>query len=158
LIQFNSPDADLVIADNASTDDSVEFARKNFPFVRIIQLDKNFGFAAGYNKAIKQIASEYIVLINQDVAVTENWLTPLLKIMESDNTTAAVQSRIRAHNQKTHFEYAGAAGGWIDHYGYTFCRGRIFDSIEEDKNQYNTPAEIFWASGACMLVRKKVYE
>jgi len=158
LIKYPLADADIIVADNASTDDSIEFIQKNFPSVKIIQLKQNFGFAAGYNEVIKQIDSEFIVLINQDVAVTENWLAPMVKMMEGDERIAAIQPRIRAYKQPTHFEYAGAAGGWIDHYGYTFCRGRIFDAIEEDKNQFNTPTEIFWASGACMLVRKKVYE
>jgi len=158
LVQFQPADADLVVADNASADDSVTYIKANFPSVKIIQLEKNFGFAAGYNEALKQINSEFIVFINQDVAVTENWLPPLLKMIESDEKIAAAQPRIRAYNQKTHFEYAGAAGGWIDHYGYTFCRGRIFDSLEEDRNQFNTSSEIFWASGACMIVRKKIYD
>jgi len=158
LLQFQHEDSEIIVADNASTDDSVGYVRQHFPSVKIIQLEKNFGFAGGYNEAIKQITSEYVVLINQDVAVTENWLPPMLKMMEEDETIGALQPRIRAHLQRTHFEYAGAAGGWIDRFGYTFCRGRIFDAVEEDTNQYNTPAEIFWASGACMLTRKKIYE
>ena len=158
LLQFQSADSEIIVADNASTDDSVAYVRQHFPSVKIIQLEKNFGFAGGYNHAIKQITSEYIVLINQDVAVTENWLPPMLEMMERDEQIGAVQPRIRSHLQRSRFEYAGAAGGWIDRFGYTFCRGRVFDAIEEDTNQYNTPAEIFWASGACMLTRKKTYE
>ena len=158
LVQFQTSDSDIIVADNASTDDTVDYVRNNFPSVKIIQLEKNFGFAAGYNEAIKQIDAEFIVLINQDVAVTENWLTPLVRVMENDPLVGAVQPRIRAYVKPTHFEYAGAAGGWIDRYGYTFCRGRIFDEVEEDKNQYSSAEEIFWASGACMIVRKKVYE
>ena len=158
LLQFQSPDSELIVADNASVDDSVAYVRGHFPSVKIIQLDKNLGFAGGYNAAIRQINSEYIVLINQDVAVTENWLPPMLDMMEGDEQIAAIQPRIRSHLKRSHFEYAGAAGGWIDRFGYTFCRGRVFDAIEEDTNQYNTPAEIFWASGACMLTRKKTYE
>lgn len=158
LLQFQSPDSEIIVADNASSDDSVTYIREHFPSVKIIQLEKNLGFAGGYNQAIRQINSEYIVLINQDVAVTENWLPPLLAMMEHDEQIAAIQPRIRSHVQRSHFEYAGAAGGWIDRFGYTFCRGRIFDAIEEDTDQYSTPAEIFWASGACMLTRKKIYE
>lgn len=158
LVKYQPADADLVVADNASTDDSTDFVSKNFPTVKLFRLEKNFGFAAGYNEVIRQIDSKFIVLINQDVEVTENWLPPLVKMMEQDENIAAIQPRIRAFSKKNHFEYAGAAGGWMDHYGYTFCRGRIFDSIEEDKDQYNTSAEIFWASGACMLVRKTIYE
>jgi GT2 family glycosyltransferase len=158
LLQFQSADSEIIVADNASTDDSAEYIRQHFPSVKIIQLEKNFGFAGGYNQAIKQITSEYIVLINQDVAVTLNWLSPMVEMMEKDEQIAAIQPRIRSHLQRSHFEYAGAAGGWIDRFGYTFCRGRIFDAIEEDTNQYNKPAEIFWASGACMLTRKKIYE
>lgn len=158
LVKYQPDDADLVVADNASADDSADWVSKNFPSVKLIRLEKNFGFAAGYNEAIRKIGSDLIVLINQDVEVTENWLPPLVKMMESDERIAAVQPRIRSYQKKSHFEYAGAAGGWMDQYGYTFCRGRIFDAIEEDKNQYNTPAEIFWASGACMVVRKQVYE
>lgn len=158
LLQFQSADSEIIVADNASTDDSVAYVRQHFPSVKIIQLEKNFGFAGGYNQAIKQITSEYIVLINQDVAVTENWLSPMLEMMERDEQIGAIQPRIRSHLQRSHFEYAGAGGGWIDRFGYTFCRGRVFDAIEEDTNQYNTPAEIFWASGACMLTRKKTYE
>ncbi|MEO6167558.1 MAG: glycosyltransferase family 2 protein [Chitinophagales bacterium] len=157
LIQFQSADSDIVVADNASTDDSLSFLRENFPGVKIIALEKNYGFAEGYNQAIKKIDSEYIVLINQDVAVTNNWLSPLLSLIESDGKIGAVHPRIHSHLQPGHFEYAGAAGGWIDKYGYTFCRGRVFDSIEKDNNQYAQTAEVFWASGACMLVRNKVY-
>lgn len=158
LLQFQMPGTEIILADNASTDDSIAFVQANFPSVRIISLQKNFGFAEGYNQAIQQIDAEFIVLLNQDVAVTANWLAPLQAMMESDPQIGAVQPRIRAHLNRSYFEYAGAAGGWIDQYGYTFCRGRVFEHLEEDHNQYNQPAEIFWASGACMLVRKKVFE
>jgi GT2 family glycosyltransferase len=158
LVQFQSPESEIIVADNASTDDSVTFIRENFPEVEIISLTKNFGFAAGYNESIKQISSEYIVLVNQDVAVTENWLQPMVEMMERDVQIAAIQPRIHSHYNRGHFEYAGAAGGWIDRFGYTFCRGRLFDAIEDDHDQYNQPSEIFWASGACMLVRRKIYE
>ncbi|MBK9730192.1 MAG: glycosyltransferase family 2 protein [Chitinophagaceae bacterium] len=158
LLQFQSADSDIVVADNASTDDSVSFLLKNYPSVKIIRLEKNYGFAEGYNQAIRKIDSEFIVMVNQDVAVTENWLPPLISIMDSDHHIGAVHPRIHARLQPEHFEYAGAAGGWIDKYGYTFCRGRVFDATEKDHNQYAHTAEVFWASGACMLVRKKVFE
>lgn len=158
VVQFTPPEADVIVADNSSTDDSVTFVKANFPRVQILQLAKNFGFAAGYNEAIKEIDAEYIVLLNQDVAVTENWLPPLLEVMQQDPVISAVQPRIRSYLQKNYFEYAGAAGGWIDKYGYTFCRGRVFDFIEEDKGQYNDATTIFWASGACLLTRKSVYQ
>ena len=158
LIEFQAPDSTIVVADNFSNDGSVDFVRTNFPSVKLLPLGKNYGFAAGYNEAISRIDSEYIVVINQDIAVTKDWLPPLLAVMENDPAVGAVQPRIRAYLKPSYFEYAGAAGGWIDKYGYTFCRGRIFDSVEEDLNQYNEPSEIFWASGACCLVRKSVFE
>lgn len=158
LLQFQTDDTDIVVADNASTDDSVAFLQMNFPGVKIISLKKNYGFAEGYNQAIRKIDSEYIVLMNQDVAVSHNWLAPLTALLESDQDIGAVHPRIHAQLQPQQFEYAGAAGGWIDKYGYTFCRGRVFDVTEEDHEQFARDAEVFWASGACMLVRKKVYE
>ena len=157
LLQFQPADSDIIVADNASTDDSVAYLTTHFPSVKILQLEKNFGFAQGYNEVIKTLTHEFVVLINQDVAVTDNWLQPLLRAIESDEKIAAVQPRIRAHLQNEYFEYAGAAGGWIDRFGYTFCRGRIFDVIEKDVNQYDSEMEIFWASGACMLVRRNIY-
>lgn len=158
LIQNNPERAEIIVADNASTDDSVAFVKENFPTVRLLLLEKNYGFAEGYNQAIKRIDAPFIVLINQDVRVSDNWLPPLIEMMEQDLSIGVIQPRIHAHLQPSCFEYAGAAGGWIDRYGYTFCRGRVFDSIEEDSNQYPLPEEIFWASGACMLVRKIVFE
>jgi GT2 family glycosyltransferase len=158
VVQYQQADSDIVVADNASEDDSLIYLKKAFPSVKIIELEKNFGFAEGYNQAIRKIDSEFIVLLNQDVAVTENWLSPMVMMMEKDASIGAVQPRIRSHLQPAKFEYAGAAGGWIDRYGYTFCRGRIFDAVEADNDQYNEPAEIFWTSGACMIVRKKIYE
>ncbi|MBA2407666.1 MAG: glycosyltransferase family 2 protein [Chitinophagales bacterium] len=158
VVKFQQNGSDIIVADNASEDDSVNYVKKSFPIVKVLELERNFGFAEGYNQAIKKIDSEFIVLLNQDVAVTENWLSPLVTMMEMDAAIGAVQPRIRSYLHQNRFEYAGAAGGWIDKYGYTFCRGRIFDSIEEDIDQYNDPAEIFWTSGACMIVRKKIFE
>ena len=148
-----SPGADIVVADNASTDDSVAVLRESFPAVRLIQLDKNYGFADGYNKALEQVDAEYFLLLNSDVEVSDGWLEPLLSFMEQTPTAVACQPKILAYNNKTSFEYAGAAGGFIDRYGYPYCRGRLFDTIEEDNGQYNDVCRVFWATGAAMMVR-----
>ena len=152
-----SPDAEIVVADNASTDDSVAVVAKDFPGVRLIQLDRNYGFADGYNKALEQVDAEYFVLLNSDVEVTEGWLEPMLSLMEKNADVLACQPKILAYNNKTHFEYAGAAGGFIDRYGYPYCRGRLFDSVEEDKGQYDSPCRVFWATGAAMMVRSAAF-
>jgi len=152
------PNCQVYVADNASKDGSVEFLRKNFPQVPIIQLAQNHGFAKGYNLALESLEPDYFVLLNSDVQVPENWLEPLVELMERDPTIAAVQPKIRALNQPDYFEYAGAAGGWIDFLGYPFCRGRIFDSVEKDKGQYDQVSEIFWASGSCMTVRAPLFK
>lgn len=148
---------EVVVADNGSTDSSIEILKKDFPSVKIIRFEKNHGFSTGYNLALKQIDSEYYVLLNSDVEVTENWLNPLINFMDSNPIAAACMPKILDYNNQTHFEYAGAAGGFIDYLGYPFCRGRILSVIEEDKGQYDKPIEIFWASGACMFVRSKTY-
>ena len=148
-----SPDAEIVVADNASTDDSVAVVAKDFPGVRLIRLDRNYGFADGYNKALEQVDAEYFLLLNSDVEVTEGWLEPMLSFMEGNPNAVACQPKILAYNNKTHFEYAGASGGFIDRYGYPYCRGRLFDSVEEDKGQYDSPCRVFWATGAAMMVR-----
>jgi len=149
--------ADVIVADNASTDNSVAFLRDNFPTVKIIQNPDNGGFAKGYNLALQQIEAKYYILLNSDIEVTDNWIEPVIHLMESDTTIAACQPKILSFQQKNYFEYAGAAGGFIDHLGYPFCRGRIFQSIEEDKGQYDLATEIFWASGACMFLRATCY-
>ncbi len=154
----NADGCEIIIADNASTDDSIEFLKSAYPSVRLIQLPDNQGFAGGYNAALKQVSAEYYVLLNSDVEVTPNWIRPVIALMESNKLIAACQPKIRSFHQKTHFEYAGAAGGYIDWLGYPFCRGRIFDSYEEDLGQYNDTKEIFWATGACMFVRAKVFK
>ena len=150
-------DATVFVADNASTDDSVAFVTTNFPSVKIIVNTSNGGFAKGYNDALKQIDAEYYVLINSDIEVTQNWLSPIINIMDEDESIAACQPKILDYNNKDKFEYAGAAGGFIDDLGYPFCRGRIFDTLETDNGQYNSPIEVFWATGACMFVRAKQY-
>ena len=148
--------AKIIVADNGSTDNS-ESVVKKYSSVEFLPLKKNYGFADGYNKAIEQTNADWIVLLNQDVEVTEGWLEGLLNQISLHPKLGACQPKILSLNQRSHFEYAGAAGGFLDKYGYPFCRGRIFDSIEEDKNQYNNETEIAWASGACMLVNRNAY-
>lgn len=148
---------EIIVADNASTDDSVAFVKQQYPAVRIILLAENFGFAKGYNEAFKQVKADYFVLLNSDVAVAPGWIEPVIQLMESDNMIAACQPKILMENNPDVFEYAGAAGGWIDCLGYPFARGRIFDTCEEDKGQYNNAARVFWASGAAMFVRATAY-
>lgn len=153
----NSPEAEVIIADNASSDDSLKMLASDFPEIRTIVLDKNYGFADGYNKAFKQVEAEYLLLLNSDVDVPEGWLAPLLDFMESHPEVAACQPKLRAIKDRDSFEYAGAAGGFIDKYGYPFCRGRIFETVEKDLGQYDKNMEILWATGACMMVRAKDY-
>jgi hypothetical protein len=149
--------ADIIVADNASSDGSVEYLKSNFPTIRIIQHNKNYGFAKGYNLALEQVAADYYILLNSDIEVTTNWIQPVIDLLESDDSIAACQPKIRSYDEPQKFEYAGAAGGFIDKYGYPFCRGRMFLSIEEDNGQYNDTIEIFWATGACMFVRASLF-
>ena len=157
LVQYSKDDAEIIVADNASTDDSVSFLRSAYPEIRIIQNPTNNGFAGGYNLALSQVEADYFILINSDIEVTENWINPLINMMEQDKMIAACQPKIRSYYEPKKFEYAGAAGGFIDKYGYPFCRGRLFLSIEEDTGQYDDATEIFWATGACMFVRADLY-
>lgn len=147
----------IVVADNASADDSVSFVRQHYPAVEIIVLGKNYGFAEGYNRALAQVQADYYVLLNSDVEVTPGWIEPVITMMEADSTIAACQPKILSYNNKDYFEYAGAAGGWIDALGYPFSRGRVFDVLEKDNGQYNNACKIFWASGAAMFVSAQVY-
>ncbi len=149
-------EARIIIADNGSTDDSEEVVKK-FPTAEWLPLNHNYGFSEGYNQAIAQTNAKWIVLLNQDVEVSAGWLTSLLSFADQHQGLAACQPKIMSLNRQTHFEYAGAAGGFIDKYGYPFCRGRIFDTIEEDKDQYNNAIEIAWASGACLMVKRDAY-
>ena len=153
----NSPTAKVVVIDNNSTDGSKAFLESNFPSVELICLDKNYGFSDGYNLGIKEIKEEYIVLLNSDVEVTKGWIEPLEKELDENPDVAACQPKIKSFDQKEYFEYAGAAGGMIDMFGYPFCQGRILHHLEKDTNQYQEPREIFWATGACMMVRKSSY-
>lgn len=148
--------AEVVVIDNGSTDDSVNWVEQNFPGVTIVKNDENKGFSSGYNSGLKAINSELFILLNSDVQVTAGWIEPLIAAF-SDPKVVAAQPKILSYNQPTHFEYAGASGGFIDRDGFVFCRGRIFDAYEEDTGQYDTPTEVFWATGACLAVRSEQY-
>lgn len=149
--------ADVIVADNGSTDSSVELLRNEFPQVKVLEFSENYGFAEGYNRAIKETNYPYTILLNSDVATTDGWVNPLYEQMEANPNIGACQPKIRAYTNKSHFEYAGAAGGFIDCNGYPYCRGRIFDSVEEDKGQYDDIIPIFWATGAALMVRSELY-
>ncbi len=146
-------DVEIIVADNGSTDDSIAFLKQHYPDIRLILFEENMGFAKGYNEALKLIDSEYYVLLNSDVEVTPNWILPIIDIMEKEGQIAAIQPKILSYTDKSKFEYAGAAGGFMDKYGYPFCRGRLFDKVEEDYGQYDDTCDIFWATGACLFVR-----
>ena len=149
--------ADVVVADNGSTDGSVEWLQKEYPDVTIIAMHENHGYARGYNLAINELSHQYVVLLNSDVEATPDWLTPLLDYCESHPDVGACQPKLLSYRDKKAFEYAGAAGGFLDKYGYPYCRGRLFFTVENDEGQYDTPAEIFWATGACLFMRREVY-
>lgn len=153
----HSKDCRIIFVDNASKDESVKFVRENYPQIEVIQLDKNYGFTGGYNRALKQINAKYYCLLNTDVQVTENWIQPIINLMESDETIAVCQPKLLSFLEKNKFEYAGAAGGYIDYLGYPFCAGRVFDTIEEDKGQYDKVREVFWASGAAFFIKADLY-
>ena len=150
-------EVEVCVADNASTDASVQWLRNEFPAVRLIVLDRNYGFAEGYNRALEQVDAEYVVLLNSDVEVTPHWLEPLVTFMDAHQEVAACQPKLLDQRKKSFFEYAGAAGGYLDKYGYPFCRGRIFDVVEEEDGQYETSVPVFWVSGAAMFIRLKDY-
>lgn len=152
-----SKEALVAVADNGSADDSLQVLQSEFPQVRLLQLGCNYGFAEGYNKALELVDAEYFVLLNSDVEVTPGWLVPLLDFMESHPEAAACQPKILSNGNKSLFEYAGASGGFIDRYGYPFCRGRVFDTVEEDKGQYDDTCRVFWATGAAMMIRSRAY-
>ncbi|MBQ6688949.1 MAG: glycosyltransferase family 2 protein [Bacteroidales bacterium] len=155
--------AEVFVADNASTDGSYEMMQKSFPTVRTLRFETNLGFTGGYNKAFEEVnkgpdAPEYFLLINSDIEVTHNWLQPLIDHMDADMQCGACAPKLHSWQEKDMFEYAGAAGGYIDRYGYPFCRGRILKRLEKDYGQYNTPADVFWATGACLMVRSKAFK
>jgi GT2 family glycosyltransferase len=153
----HSGEADIIVADNGSSDDSIAVLKGEFPGVALIELQKNYGFCGGYNRALKQVKADYYVLLNSDVEVTPDWLLPLERILATQSTVAAVQPKILSYHEKSKFEYAGAAGGFIDLLGYPFCRGRILGYVETDEGQYNDEREIFWATGACIMIRSDTY-
>lgn len=153
-----SDSADLWVADNGSTDDSVEFVKKNFPEVKVLELEKNYGFAEGYNIAIRRTDYPFSILLNSDVEVTEGWTSPLVRLLEQRPEVGAVMPKLRSYRDREMFEYAGAAGGYLDKLGYPYCRGRVFDKIEKDEGQYDgEPIEIAWATGAALCVRTDLY-
>jgi GT2 family glycosyltransferase len=153
----HSQTVQIVVADNASTDDSVSFLKKNYPAIRIIQNTTNVGFAKGYNDALSKVDADYFVLLNSDIEVTTGWIKPVIDMMEADHSIAACQPKLLSFQHREKFEYAGAAGGFIDKFGYPFCRGRLFQTTETDAGQYDDSREIFWATGACLFVRSDVY-
>lgn len=157
IINFSVNQAEIYVADNASSDNSINFIKQNFPTVKIIENRSNGGYAKGYNDALKHIEADIYCLVNSDIQVTKNWLTPILSTFQTAPNTAIIQPKILDYKDKSKFEYAGAGGGFIDWFGYPYCRGRIFDNLETDKKQFDDTCEIFWASGACFFIRSKVY-
>ncbi|WP_397447162.1 glycosyltransferase family 2 protein [Polaribacter sp. R77954] len=157
IVNFSLQQADIYVADNASTDNSIAYIQKDFPSVKIIENATNGGYAKGYNDALQAVNADVYCLINSDVEVTENWLSPILNVFKNDENTAIIQPKILDYKDKTKFEYAGAGGGFIDLYGYPYCRGRVFNHLEKDTSQFDDISEIFWASGACLFIRSTIY-
>ena len=157
VLRYSRDEATVYVADNASTDDSLSLLRQHIPEVKLIVLDKNWGFAEGYNKALRQIEAEYYLLLNSDIEVTHHWLTPMIEYLDSHPDVAACQPKLLSMYDKDCFEYAGASGGFLDFYGYPFCRGRIFDTVEEDNGHYDNLTDVLWASGAALMVRSRDY-
>jgi len=157
VVRYSREEATVYVADNASTDDSLQLLKSRFPEVRLITLERNWGFAEGYNRAFAQIEAEYYLLLNSDVEVTHHWLTPLIQILDAHPDIAACQPKLLSVFNRTSFEYAGASGGFIDRYGYPFCRGRIFETVEKDNGQYDNVADVLWATGAALLIRARDY-
>ena len=158
VVAHTAGDAEVVVADNGSTDDSLQWLRLTYPDVRVIRLDRNYGFAGGYNRALKEVDSEYVLLLNSDVEVTAGWWQPLVEVLDKEGDVAAVAPKLLADMERTKFEYAGASGGFIDYLGYPFCRGRILSNVETDSGQYDDRRDIFWASGAALCCRREVFE
>ena len=157
VIKNSNEHTEIIVADNASTDDSISFLKEFYPDVKIILLEKNYGFAKGYNEALKKVDSDYFVLLNSDAEVSEGWIEPMVELLESDSSIAACQPKVLSYQEKNVFDYAGAAGGWLDKFGYPFAKGRVFDYCEEDKGQYDQQEPIFWASGAAMFIRAAAF-
>jgi len=157
VLQYSRDEATVYVADNASTDDSLVMLREHFPEVRLIELEKNWGFAEGYNKALRQIDAQYYLLLNSDIEVTHHWLTPMIELLDAHEDIAACQPKLLSIADKDQFEYAGASGGYLDKYGYPFCRGRIFETVERDNGQYDYQTDVLWATGAALMIRSKDY-
>ncbi|MCH8535490.1 MAG: glycosyltransferase family 2 protein, partial [Flavobacteriaceae bacterium] len=157
VVKYSSS-AKIYLADNASTDASTTWTIENFPQVKIINLAKNYGYAGGYNQALKEVEEDFCVLLNNDVEVSENWILPLVEVLKNNEKIAAVQPKIKDYKKPEYFEYAGAAGGLVDYFAYPYCRGRMFNQVEKDQGQYEQEEEIFWASGACIALKKSVFE
>ncbi|MBR4728702.1 MAG: glycosyltransferase family 2 protein [Prevotella sp.] len=157
VLQYSKDEATVYVADNASTDNSLTMLREHYPEVRLIELEKNWGFAEGYNQALRQIDAQYYLLLNSDIEVTHHWLTPLIELLDVHEDIAACQPKLLSVFDKDSFEYAGACGGFLDRYGYPFCRGRIFDMVEQDNGQYDYQQDILWATGAALMIRSKDY-
>ncbi|MFD0992947.1 glycosyltransferase family 2 protein [Tenacibaculum geojense] len=157
IVSYNQENADIYVADNASTDDSITYVQKYFPTVKIVINKENGGYAKGYNDALQQIEADIYCLINSDIEVTKNWLTPILNVFREEENTAIIQPKLLDYKNKNKFEYAGAGGGFVDFFGYPYCRGRVFNSLETDNGQFNDITEIFWASGACFFIRSDVF-
>jgi GT2 family glycosyltransferase len=157
IVKFNEGETDIYVADNASSDNSIEFVKKNFPSVKIVVNSENGGYAKGYNDALQHIKADIYCLINSDIEVTKNWLYPVINTFQKEPNTAIIQPKLLDFKNKKKFEYAGAGGGFVDYFGYPYCRGRIFNYLEEDKGQFNDISEIFWASGACFFIRSNVF-
>lgn len=157
VIQHSSG-ADVIVADNNSSDESIHFIKTFYPNVRIIQLDDNYGYCGGYNRALRQVDADYYVLLNSDIEVTPHWLTPMISLLDNNDDIAAVQPKVLSFHHKHTFEHAGAGGGFIDTLGYPFCRGRVFDYVEDDHGQYNDEREVFWATGACLMIRSDSFK
>jgi GT2 family glycosyltransferase len=157
VLQYSRDEATVYVADNASTDDSLEMLRHEFPEVQLIILDKNWGFAEGYNQALRQIEADYYLLLNSDIEVTHHWLTPMIEYLDHHADVAACQPKLLSVFDKDRFEYAGASGGYLDRFGYPFCRGRVFETVELDNGQYDNVADCLWATGAALMIRSKDY-
>lgn len=157
VMQYSQDEATVYVADNASTDGSLAMLRADFPEVRLIELEKNWGFAEGYNQALRQIDAEYYLLLNSDIEVTPHWLTPMIALMDAQQAVAACQPKLLSMHDRQAFEYAGASGGYIDRLGYPFCRGRVFETVEKDEGQYDDQTDIHWATGAALMIRAKDY-
>jgi len=157
IVNYSSNDATIYVADNASTDTSIKFIKEYYPSVKIVENTTNGGYAKGYNDALQSVDADIYCLLNSDIEVTENWIAPVISLFEKEKNTAIIQPKLLDFKDKSKFEYAGAAGGFVDLYGYPYCRGRLFNHLETDTGQFNDTSEIFWASGACLFIRSEVY-